>query len=199
MRLRKTARLGAVIAVACALPVGSAQAAAPDNIATAIIEQDGGEAFDFAWDVSRQYGGVVDQLNSAEAAARCTGCSATAIAFQVLIVSGAPSSVAPINKAVALNQGCTECVAVAEARQFVRVTEAPARLTAAGRAVLRDVRMNLDVLEEQDLPVDQLHQVVERQEARVREVLNTEMVTKADPTEEADVVDGWTTQDAELG
>ena len=91
LRLRRTATLGAVAAIVCALPVGSAQAAAADNSATAIIEQDGGEAFDLAWDVSRQRGGVVDQTNLAEAAARCVGCRATAVAFQVLIVSGAPS------------------------------------------------------------------------------------------------------------
>ena len=77
--------------VACVLPVGSAQAAQTDNVATAIIEQDDGRAFDLAWDVSRQRGGdVVDHLNSATARARCLRCRATAIAFQIVLVSGSP-------------------------------------------------------------------------------------------------------------
>jgi hypothetical protein len=75
--------------LACALPVGGAQAAHRDNVALATIEQDGGRAFDFAWDLSTQRGGVVDNANKAHAAARCTDCEATAIAFQIVIASNA--------------------------------------------------------------------------------------------------------------
>jgi putative peptide zinc metalloprotease protein len=167
-------------------------------VATAIIEQDGGRAFDFAWDVARQRGGVVDHLNAANAAARCTGCEATAIAFQIVIASKA-ETVAPINQAVALNHECTECVVVAEARQFVRVVDAPARLTGAGRLELADVREDLRAIEAQDLPIDQLHEAIELQESRVRDVLDTELVLKSHPATEADVLDGWVEQDAELG
>ncbi len=185
--------------LACALPAGSAQAAHRENIAQAAIEQDGGRDFDFAWDISHQRGGVVDHANKAHAAARCTDCEATAIAFQIVLVSGAPSTVVPTNEAVALNLECTRCEAVAEARQFVRVLDAPARLTGAGRRELRDVRADLGALEAADLPIDQLHQAVERQEARVREVLNTELVLRAHPSEEADVLDAQLAQDADQG
>ena len=124
----------AVLAVlACALPAGSAQAATVENLAQATIEQDGGRAFDFAWDIAKQRGGVVDHANKAHAAARCMGCEATAIAFQIVLVSGSPSSVAPTNEAVALNLECTQCEVVAEARQFVRVVDARVRITGAGR------------------------------------------------------------------
>ena len=189
----------ALLAVlACALPAGSAQAAHHDNIAQATIEQDGGRAFDFAWDVSTQRGGVVDQSNKAHAAARCTGCEATAIAFQIVIATRA-NKVAPTNEAVALNLECTECEVAAEARQFVRVVDAPVRLTGAGRRQLADVRSSLRALEAQDLPIDQLHQAVETQEARVRQVLNTELVLKSNPSQEADVLDAQLAQDADLG
>lgn len=189
----------ALLAVlACALPAGSAQAAHHDNIAQATIEQDGGRAFDFAWDVSTQRGGVVDQSNKAHAAARCTGCEATAIAFQIVIATRA-NKVAPTNEAVALNLECTECEVAAEARQFVRVVDAPVRLTGAGRRQLADVRSSLRALEAQDLPIDQLHQAVETQEARVRQVLNTELVLRSDPSQDADVVDAQLAQDADQG
>jgi hypothetical protein len=185
--------------IACALPAGGAQASTGENLAQATIEQDGGRAFDFAWDISTQRGGVVDQANKAHAAARCTGCEATAIAFQVVLVSGAPSTVAPTNEAVALNLECTQCEVVAEARQFVRVVDAPVRITAAGRRELGDVRRTLRDLEAQDPPIDQLHQAVESQEARVRRVLDSELVLKKDPSQDADVIDAQLAQDADLG
>ena len=193
-------RIAAVLAVlACALPAGSAQAAHRDNIAQATIEQDGGRAFDFAWDISRQRGGIVDNANKAHAAARCTDCEATAIAFQIVLVSGAPSRVAPTNEAVALNLECTRCEVVAEARQFVRVVEDPVKITRAGRAELARVRRALRALEAADPPIDELHRAVEAQEARVREVLGTELVLRSDPSEEADVLDAQLSQDADQG
>ena len=185
--------------IACALPAGGAQASTGENLAQATIEQDGGRAFDFAWDISTQRGGVVDQANKAHAAARCTECEATAIAFQVVLVSGAPSTVAPTNEAVALNLECTRCEVVAEARQFVRVVDAPVRVTRAGRQELADVRRTLRDLEAQDPPIDQLHQAVEAQEARVRHVLATELVLKRDPSQDADVIDAQLAQDADQG
>jgi len=197
----RAARRGAaalLTVLACALPAGGAQASTGENLAQATIEQDGGRAFDFAWDVSSQRGGVVDQANKAHAAARCTDCEATAIAFQIVIASKA-NTVAPTNEAVALNLECTRCEVVAEARQFVRVVDAPVRLTGAGRAELKEVRRELRALEALDPPIDQLHQAVEAQEARVKEILNTELVLRSDPSQEADVIDSELAQDADQG
>jgi putative peptide zinc metalloprotease protein len=191
-------RIAAVtlLVLACA-PVGAQAAAPTENVATAIVEQDGAEAFDFAWDIAKQRGGVVDHRNEANAAARCAGCGATAIAFQIVIASRA-EAVAPINQAVALNHECTECVVVAEARQFVRVVDAPVKFTDAGRSTLAEVRETLRALDAQDAPIDQLHQAIELQEARVLEILGRELVLKSDPDSEADVLDAWVDQDAEL-
>jgi putative peptide zinc metalloprotease protein len=195
---RRTAIL--VIVLACLLPFGSAQAApGTENIATAITEQDESRVFDFAWDVSRQRGdGVVDHLNAATARSRCIRCGATAIAFQIVLVSGSPMTVTPSNTAEAINLECTECVTVAEARQFVRVVPVPVRFTGAGRAVLADVRSQLSALEAQNLSVDQLHQAVEAQEGRVLEVLRNELVLKSAPDVEADALEGQLRQASDL-
>lgn len=197
---RRTAIL-LVVLLACVLPLGSAQATpGTENIATAITEQDESRVFDFAWDVSRQRGdGVVDHVNAATARARCIRCGATAIAFQIVLVSGSPTTVTPRNTAEAINLECTECVTVAEARQFVRVVPVPVRFTGAGRAVLADVRSQLSALEAQNLSVDQLHQAVETQEARVLEVLRNELVLKSAPDTEADMLEGRLRQAADLG
>jgi hypothetical protein len=184
--------------LACALPGGAQAAASTQNVATATTEQDDSRVFDLAWDIATQRGGAVDHFNAANAAARCARCGATAIAFQIVIVSGAPQTVAPINQAVALNHQCTQCTVVAEARQFVRVVDAPTRLTGAGRSELADVRRHLRALEAQDPPLDQLHQAVEQQEARVRHVLGTELVLRANRHAEPRVLDQQVAQESSV-
>jgi len=197
---RITAGLSLVLAFA--LPIGSAEADSAghrDNLATAVTETDGSHVSDFAWDVSRQRAGDVNQHNAAYAGARCTHCGATAIAFQIVLVSGTPSTLTPRNSAVAVNDQCTRCVAIAEARQFVRVVDAPVRFTGSGSAELADVRRNLRALAAEDLPVADLHAAVEQQEARVRDVLQNDVVLKSDGDTEADALKSRVLQGTDLG
>jgi len=200
MRRARGLALALLLILACALPAGSAQASPHDNVATAITETDGGFASDFAWGISRQHGGdVVDQLNAAHALARCTDCRATAVAFQIVLVSGSPATVSPRNIAEALNVECTRCVAVAEARQFVRVVEEPVKFTREGMLELRDVRRDLRGVVRQDLAPADLHIAVEREEDRVRAVLADDLVTRSDPDTEADVLESELLQSADRG
>src|SRR5919107_4498008 len=162
-----------VALVTVAVPMGVAHADGDDprprdNFATAVVEQDGAQAFDFAWEVRRQAGGDVDNHNAARAAARCANCDATAIAFQVVLVTASPDSISPRNTAIAVTNQCADCVVYAAARQFVRVVDGPVEFTEAGRLVLVDVRRDLRALEGQELTVEDQQAVVERQEARVR-------------------------------
>lgn len=200
LKTRPGTKVAAALA-ACVLPLGSAQAAdGTDNVATATVQQDDVRAFDFAWDLSMERGDeAMLHRNSATARASCTRCGATAIAFQIVVRVGSPTTVVPQNTAEAANVECTECSSAAEARQFVRVVPEPVQLTGPGRAVLNDVRDDLAALETRDLPVDQLHAEVEAQEARVSEVLSTELVLKSDPTTQTPVSGSATLQDAELG
>jgi putative peptide zinc metalloprotease protein len=198
--MRRLAALAGLL-LTCALAPAGAQAAPAglhDNVATAIVQTDGAAVSDFAWDVERQRGGNVDQLNSARAAAQCTDCRATAIAFQIVLVSGHADSVTPRNEAVAINRECTRCVAVAEARQFVRVLEAPVRFTGEGRATLADVRRHLRELAGQGLAPADLDAAVEQEEARVLDVLANDVVLKSDPETEADVLRSRSLQDTDL-
>lgn len=174
----------ALVATAGAAPLGVAQADddAPakrgENVAIATVEKDGARAFDAKWQVVRQRGGAIEQRNAATATARCTDCRATAIAFQVVVVEGSPSIINPRNEAVAINTECTRCTVYAGARQFVRVVRGPVRFTSAGRSTLRDVRVTLRALEGQELTPAQLTAAVEEQEARVRAVLDEQLVAK---------------------
>jgi putative peptide zinc metalloprotease protein len=122
----------------------------------------------------------VDSRNIANAAARCTDCRATAIAFQVVLAWGNDiGAVIPRNQAVAINDQCTRCVVYAGARQFVRLVDEPARFTDAGREVLADVRDKLRAIEYADLSVDEQIAIVEAQEARVLKVITEEVVPLA--------------------
>jgi putative peptide zinc metalloprotease protein len=191
---------GFLLVLACALPAGSAQAAPThDNVAKATVQTDGAQVSDFAWDVSRQRGGEIDHYNSAQAAARCTDCGATAIAFQIVLAWGRPNPVVPVNEAVAINLECTRCAVAAEARQFVRVLDAPARFDGAGRAELADVRRDLRALAGQDLAPAELHAAVEQQEDRVLDVLRNDLVLRSDTDEEPDVIDAELQQDVDVG
>jgi hypothetical protein len=173
--------LAFLLTLACASPAGAQAAPARDNVASAVTTTDGSSVSDFAWDVTRQNGGDVDQLNSATAQAQCTDCGGTAIAFQVVLVSGTPDSLTPHNRAVAVNDQCTRCVVAAEARQFVRVVDQPAKFTDEGMRQLADIRQDLRALARANLSVADLHAAVERDEARVLDVLATEVVPKAHP------------------
>ena len=173
--------IAGVALVACAAPLGVAQAqnAAGDEVnrAVATTEQDGGRAFDFSWSLLRQRGGVVNQQNVANSAARCTGCRATAIAFQIVLASRDATLGQPHNQAVAISDQCTDCVVYSGAGQFIRiVTNGTPEFTDAGRATLADVRNDLRALEEQDLAIDALDAEVEAQKARVVKVLTDEVV-----------------------
>ena len=189
------------VVIACVLPFGSAQADSnPDNVATATVEQDDGRAFDFAWDFDKLNSDApVLHRNEAEAFARCMRCEATAIAFQIVLVHGSPRTVVPQNIAEAINTECTDCEVAAEARQFVRVSPEPIKVNREGRAVLADVRRDLAALAEQDLPLAQLHEAVEAQEARVREVLATDVVLSSEPDTEADFDARRTLQAVDIG
>jgi hypothetical protein len=179
--------LALLLTLACASPAGAQAAPYRDNVAAATTATDGSHVSDFAWDVTRQRGGDVDELNSASATARCTDCGATAIAFQIVLVSGTPDSLTPHNRAVAVNEQCTRCVVAAEARQFVRVVDEPVKFTDTGMEQLADIRQDLRALARADLSLADLHAGVERDEARVKDVMAHDVVPKADPDSTVEV------------
>jgi putative peptide zinc metalloprotease protein len=180
--LRRRLVAGAAV-LACAAPFGVAQAAGTtddgNNLAVATTETDGARAFDFEYSVEYQDGGVVDNRNVANAAARCTDCRAEAIAFQIVLVGGSPSQMAPFNQAVAINDQCTRCVVFAGAHQFVRTVSPGTHITRAGLTTLYDVRHDLAALENEDLDIVALKAAVDEQGDRVVQVLTDELVTKS--------------------
>ena len=103
-----------------------------------------------------------------------------------------PESVAPQNEAEAVNDQCTECSSWprrgSSSASFPRRSEPHRRGPGdPGRRARGTSRRSRPAT----CPVDQLHQAVEEQEARVRDGAEHELVLPSDPDSEADVLDRW--------
>jgi putative peptide zinc metalloprotease protein len=91
-----------------------------DNQAVAVSYDDGQTVTDSSTAMTwERDGSDVDNRNEAYALASCLGCRTRAVAFQVLLVVGHHGTIAPSNKAVALNERCVRCSTRSLAIQLV--------------------------------------------------------------------------------
>jgi putative peptide zinc metalloprotease protein len=174
--LRLFLALALAVAFASATPVDEAFAGERgDNTAVAVNEEDGSTVLDFAFSIRRVAGEVVDNQNAAVALASCESCQTVALAIQVVLVESAPSTVTPVNAAIALNEECTACTTVALAYQYVLGVNQPLRFTKEGRERIRAIRKELMRLERSGLPLDQILARVAELRADLVEVLTTQL------------------------
>src|SRR4051812_6114974 len=126
-------------------------ASAGDNAAIAVNTKDGTTVFKVAFAIRHVMGDVVDQTNGAVAYASCTDCAAVAIAFEIVLVEGDPSTVTPTNVAIAINDNCDTCVAVAEANRSALGPAGPAPSDPGAKRTLRAIRRGRPPIKRQDL------------------------------------------------
>lgn len=176
------------LGLAAGLPGGAlADGREGDNSAVAINTKDDASRFRLAFKVSRVAGDVVDNVNLAIAFSQCERCRTTAIAVQIVLVDGSPSTITPQNIAVAVNEQCTLCQSFASARQFVIGRGEPLKFTALGRQQLAEIRHDLHALREETLSPPELDQRVSAIVDRLRVVLDTQLVPAApDEDDESD-------------
>jgi len=113
--------------------------------------------------------------------ADCTGCHTSAVAVQVLILRGSPSTFTPANVAVATNGGCDSCGAYAYARQYVIQTEGAPVLGGAARQHIAELRQEISNVTESILPSDAVtdpelsrdHELDAKLDALVAELVQT--------------------------
>jgi putative peptide zinc metalloprotease protein len=162
---------------ALGLTAGAPSAAsAGDNAAISVNTKDGTTVFKVAFAIRHVMGDVVDQTNGAVAYASCTDCAAVAIAFEIVLVEGDPSTVTPTNVAIAFNENCETCVAVAEAYQFVLGTGGLVHFDSDGNKILADIRKELHSLKKEDLTLGQLQAELDSIYARMADVLANHLV-----------------------
>ncbi|MGY1741868.1 MULTISPECIES: hypothetical protein [unclassified Blastococcus] len=105
-----------------------------DNQALAVVTEDGAVRYDVSFALVWADGDEVVNRNEAHAYASCRGCTAVAVAFQVVLVVGSVDVVVPENLATAANYACLDCVTHALATQLV--VSVPGVLDAEGTAAL---------------------------------------------------------------
>jgi putative peptide zinc metalloprotease protein len=163
-----------------ATPDGGNNGNGGNNNAVAINTHDGKSVFSLAFSIVRAGGDSVTNSNIAFAYASCTSCETVAIAFQVVLITGDPSVIAPTNEAVAINYMCTLCTTFADAVQFVISTPGPVTFTSEGWREIAEIRRELEKLRHADLPIDQLAAAVEQLRRRLATVLATQLVSLHD-------------------
>jgi putative peptide zinc metalloprotease protein len=146
------------------------------NTAIAINTKDGSELFKLAFAIRHVMSDVVDQDNAAVAYASCTSCETTAIAIEIVLVEGSPSTVSPTNVAIAENVQCNLCDTFAAAYQFVIQTSGPVHFTEDGLRELHAIRQEIASWGKDGLTNDQIRALLPDVIARIKKVLETQLV-----------------------
>jgi putative peptide zinc metalloprotease protein len=175
--MRRLTTILAALALALGLAVGAPAAARADNTAIAVNTKDGSSVFKFAFAIKHVMSSVVDETNAAVAYSSCTDCRTTAIAIEIVLVEGNPTTFTPTNAAIAVNYQCTLCNTFAAAYQFVVQGSGPMHFTHDALNELKDVRKAIRRLEDQNLDPFQLQAALDPLIARIQKVLTTSLVS----------------------
>ena len=156
----------------------TAASAKHENVVYAVNRTNGYALVRASVDYREVTNGKVDQENRAYAVAQCVGCRTLAAAFQLVLVTKPPKTLAPQNEGVAVNNECTSCVTWASAKQVVVETGGKAELTKSGRARLEGVENGLESLEEgmMDKTIEHLAAEIDFWFAEFLDVAQTEIV-----------------------
>jgi hypothetical protein len=120
--------------------------ASDDNVALAINTKDDTYRWKRALKVTRVDDATVDAGNVAWAQSSCERCRTAAVAVHIVLITGNPDVVTPVNLAVALNENCVSCATYAGAWQFVVTTGQQVHFTEAGSAKIEQIREDLKLL-----------------------------------------------------
>ena len=169
---------------AAAATAGDEGGSSGDNVAVAINTTNDSSRFKFKYRFDRESGDVVDNQNIAAAQASCEGCRTTAIAVQIVLVSSKPSTVTPVNLALALNENCTSCQTFSTAFQFVvGVEDASVRFTKAGKTELKRILSEFRSLRSDTYTLQEFHTRTGELADQIRVVLRTQLTPKGDDDE----------------
>jgi putative peptide zinc metalloprotease protein len=146
------------------------------NSAIAINTKDNSSLFDFAFAIRHVLGDTVDQQNGAVAYASCNSCQTTAIAIEIVLVEGNPTTVSPTNVAIAENVSCTLCDTFATAYQFVIGTNGPVHFNVDGLRELHAIRQEIESWGKQGLTNDQIRALLPDVIDRLKAVLANDLV-----------------------
>lgn len=175
-RLRLALATVVVAMVGIAAPGSAFASGTQGNDAVAVNTKDGSSIFKFSFSVARVMGDSVTNTNAAVAYASCTDCQTTAIAIQIVIVAGDPSTFAPTNTAIAVNESCNLCDTLASAYQFVVQASGPVHFNADGNKQMADIRRQILALRQTTLTAAEIQARLDQLTSQLRQVLSTDLV-----------------------
>jgi putative peptide zinc metalloprotease protein len=184
--MRRLTTILAALALALGLAVGAPASAHADNSAIAVNTKDGSSVFKFAFAIRRVMGDVVDETNSAVSYASCTDCSTTAIAIEIVLVDGSPSTFTPTNQAIAINYQCNLCNTFAAAYQFVIQGTGPMHFTHDALTTMAQIRKQIRELQDRSLSPFDLQAALDPLIAQLKDVLAMGLVSGPPPDDEND-------------
>jgi hypothetical protein len=172
-----------------AIPAGAADTptGGPNQVVIANVQSDGAWALRSGAQVAVFAGNTWTSANIAAATSTgCTGCHASAVAVQVILVTGSPNYAAPGNVATASTGGCTGCGSYAYAWQYFVFTSGPVHLSAAGQKSVTELRSEIAEVTGSILPSDgitdpdlvrdqQLDQELDSLTAQLKSVIDSEV------------------------
>ncbi len=187
-RIRLILAVAALALVVAAAPVTPAAAASggANNVVLATASDDGDAVVRSATQVTSIAGDTVTSMNVASATARgCDACHATAVAVQVVFVTGTPSYFAPANLAAAVNTNCTSCGSFAYAWQYVVQAPKAFRLSPQGHRHVSRLRHEISASAGSILPTDleadeALRAELDALTSELKELVDAELQTSGD-------------------
>lgn len=147
-----------------------------DNAAVAINTKDGSDLFRFAFSIVRITGDVAAPTNTAIAYASCKECQTVAIAIQIVLIEGSPSTYTPQNVAIAVNDTCSHCDTLATAYQYVFQSGGPMTLTEEGWQQLREVLRSIRQLKSSGLTGPEIQARVDTYAKQIYQIFSTQLV-----------------------
>jgi putative peptide zinc metalloprotease protein len=132
------------------------------------------------------HGTRAEPVNAAFAYASCTDCQTFAVALEIALVSPEAATIAPQNRARAINYECTRCTTVARALQYVFVVDDPDAVPDNIRRLMREMERELrGIGGEPDITAEQANARVSAVVADFQDLaegLQDELATAADVT-----------------
>ncbi len=169
-----------LIAMLIALPAGTGAAVAVadsgNSSAVAVNTKNGSSVFKLTFAINQVSGTSVTNQNAAIAYSSCTACQTVAISIQILLISGSPTTFAPTNVAIAINQNCTLCDTLAAAYQFAVGIGTQVKVTAAGRQQIAAIRQQLQQLRNSSQTGPQINVQLNTLMTQLGQVLQTQLI-----------------------
>ena len=117
------------------------------------------------------HGSRAEPINAAMAYSSCTDCQTFAVALEIALIAPGAATIAPENRARALNYECTRCVTVARALQYVFVVDDPSIVPDNIERLMRDMESEIRAIgRERDISANQANARIDAVVVRFQEL-----------------------------